>query len=249
MGGMATDGQHGLYPTTIWSEIERAGHSNSPAAQQILKGLLERYYPPLRAQLARSFGVSEDQAQDWLHSFVEKKQLLKPICASADPKKGKFRTLLIKALLNFVNEKLKHAGRQRRSAPGGEVPYEEAGEAELAAKEESPCAAMDVAWARGVLTQTIERVRAECESKGDNRGWEVFRLRLLEPALEGAEQRAYKEIYAQLGFRSDADAGNALITAKRRFVRSLRSVVGEYCRTTQAIDAEIRELMAVFSTR
>jgi hypothetical protein len=51
-----------------------------------------------------------------------------------------------------------------------------------------------------------------------------------------------------LGFRSAAEAGNALITARRRFVRSLRSVVGMYCRTEQEIDAEIRELMAIFST-
>ena len=268
VGGMATDGQHGSFPRTNWSDVKRAGHSDSPTAQERLRDVLVRYYPPLRAQLARSFGVSEDQAQDWLHSFLEKKQLLKPMFASADAKKGKFRTLLINALLNFVRDEIEYAKRQRRSPSGGkvsieaiedarrkgrlpsggEVTKEDMERAEPAAKEASPSSEMDRAWVRGVLTQTIERVRAECESKGDHRGWEVFRLRLLEPALEGADKRAYKELYAKLGFRSDAEAGNALITAKRRFVRSLRSVVRMYCRTEQEIDAEIRELMAIFST-
>jgi RNA polymerase sigma-70 factor (ECF subfamily) len=244
---MATDRQHGYYPTTNWSEIERAGHSDSPAARQVLNGLLERYYPPLQAELMRSFGATEHQALDWLQSFAWKKIVLKNLFANANRSRGRFRTFVISALLNFVKDELEHAGRQRRSASGGEVSMEEMGEAEPAAKEEAPGARMDLAWARGVLAQTIELVQAECERKGDHRGWEVFRLRLLEPALEGAHKRAYKALYAQLGFRSDAEAGNALITAKRRFMRSLRSVVGVYCRKEQEIDAEIRELMAIFS--
>ncbi len=247
VGGMAAAEQNGFYPTTAWSEIDRAGHSDGPATRKVLEGLLQKYYPPLQAELVRSFRVSEDRAQDWLQSFVWKKVLLQNLLARAERGRGRFRTFLINALLNFVRDEIDHAGRQRRSPSGGTVSTEEMGEAEPAAEGASPGSEMDRAWGRGIVAQAIELVRTECEAKGDHRGWEVFRVRLLAPALDGSEKPAYKKLYAQLGFQSDAEAGNALITAKRRFFRSLRSVVGKYCRTEEEIDDEIRELMAIFS--
>ena len=83
--------------------------------------------------------------------------------------------------------------------------------------------------------------------KGQERIWDLFRLRLLEPLLEGTAPVPYRELFLRLGFQSEAEAGNALITAKRVFQRALRQVVAEYAPTDQAVETEIRELMEVLS--
>jgi hypothetical protein len=51
----------------------------------------------------------------------------------------------------------------------------------------------------------------------------------------------------KFGFRSPTEASNALVTAKRMFVRALRAVVAEYARDENGIDREIEELRAILS--
>jgi DNA-directed RNA polymerase specialized sigma24 family protein len=238
---------HGYFPTTIWSEIARLRQADSEAARIALDSLLAKYGPPLKACLVRQFRVDEDQAADWFQSFVWKKVLLKNLFTSADRNRGKFRTFLVNTLQNFVRDEIEHAARQRRSPSGGLVSLEdeEVVKQEPPDNRDDPSHALDVAWARGVVAETLRQMQAECEGKGNQRIWEVFRLRLLEPQLEGAEPIPYKELFNRLGFQSDAEAGNALITAKRMFTRLLRSVIAEYARTEQDIDAEINELRRI----
>ena len=244
---MATDGGHGPYPTTIWSDIKQLRQVDGEAARKVLDRILKIYYPLFQGQLGRDFHVSEDQATDWLQSFVWKKVVLKDLFASADPKKGRFRTFVINALKKFVLDEIEHAGRERRAPAGGFVPVEAIEGCDPAANETSVASSLDKAWGKGVLEAAKAQMRSECERKGNQRVWEVFHLRLLEPAEEGTEPPPYKELFARLGFRSDAEAGNALITAKRMFARAVRSVVAEYCRTGEEIEAEVRELMAIFA--
>ena len=90
-------------------------------------------------------------------------------------------------------------------------------------------------------------MRAECKRNQRERIWEVFEIRLLKPILQGTQPVAYHELCAQLGFRNDAEAGNALITAKRMFARVLRTVIREYARDDQEVEQEIQTLLQSFS--
>jgi RNA polymerase sigma-70 factor (ECF subfamily) len=253
---MATDAGHHSYPTTIWAEIERAQDPDSEAACQALEGMLAKYYPPLQRQLVRDFQVSEDQAADWLQSFLWKKVLLRNLFASAARKRGKFRTFLITALQNFVRDELEHRARQRRAPSGGMVPLEKIGEAASIATRQEAGRSLDRAWGRALLENALAEMRSECEGKGKRQKqvWEVFRLRLLEPEMDGVKPPPYKELFDRLGFKDDAEAGNALITAKRMFRRFLRSEVAKWERkvskwerTEEEIDEEIRELITIFA--
>ena len=60
--------------------------------------------------------------------------------------------------------------------------------------------------------------------------------------LEGSEPADYGELVRSLGLGSSLQARNALITAKRIFVRILRDVVGEYIVGEDQITGEIEEL-------
>jgi hypothetical protein len=78
------------------------------------------------------------------------------------------------------------------------------------------------------VTETVARMQAECQAKGRLDRWGVFKARLLDPILDGTRAPSYEELIARLGFRSPAEASNALITARRQFDRLLREIVAEY---------------------
>jgi hypothetical protein len=54
-------------------------------------------------------------------------------------------------------------------------------------------------------------------------------------------------VVVRFGFKSPTEASNALVTAKRMFVRALRSVVAEYATDEAGINGEIEELRAILS--
>src|ERR1035441_10011935 len=90
-------------------------------------------------------------------------------------------------------------------------------------------------------------MEADCKSPGKDQPrrthiWEVFRLRLLQPALEDAQPVGYDQLVKQFGIVSPADAQNMLATAKRIFTRHLNAVIGEYEKEGAAVKAEIEEL-------
>jgi hypothetical protein len=90
-------------------------------------------------------------------------------------------------------------------------------------------------------------MQAECQAKGRLDRWGVFKARLLDPILDGARAPSYEELIARLGFRSPAEASNALITARRQFDRLLREIVAEYAGEGADVETEIADLNRALS--
>lgn len=167
-----------VYPTTIWSEVNRAKQGGGDAAIVALERLLSKYYPPLKAHLVFKFRASEEQAMDWLQAFVLRKMMLGDILARAAPQKGRFRTFLLNTLDNFAIGELRRENAAKRRPAGGFVPMEgiELGDAvDTAASGTDP---FHSEWARSVLADTLRRMQAECEAKGRVDRWGVFKVRL-----------------------------------------------------------------------
>ena len=219
---MSPEDKCSAFPTTMWTEVERTRQAGSPAALQALENIVENYYTPLRAQLVREFHVDDGQASDWLHSFVWKKVMLRNLFAKADRRRGRFRSFLVRSLLNFARDEIAVV-----KPPDKSTPFHEEQDVLVLVDERRAASSLDKAWARGVLAEVLRRMRVECERKGNERIWEVFRLRLLEPLLDGKPPPQYEEMVERFGFKDEAQAGNALITAKRMFPRVLREVVAE----------------------
>lgn len=91
---MASD----LFPTTIWSLVRRADDDQSVVRGPALDDLLRRYAPAMTAHLVRRKRVPPDQADDLVQGFIADKVLEKRLVGMADPNRGRFRTLLTKAL-------------------------------------------------------------------------------------------------------------------------------------------------------
>ena len=104
------------FATTRWSVVLSCANSvtTGDKARQALAELCRIYWRPIFAFICRR-GYTVPDAQDLTQDFflmVLEGNLL----SLADPLRGRFRSLLLKALQNFLNDK--HERRQTQSGPG-----------------------------------------------------------------------------------------------------------------------------------
>ncbi|MBC8105708.1 MAG: sigma-70 family RNA polymerase sigma factor [Anaerolineae bacterium] len=228
--------EDGAFQTTRWTLVARAGGLSVTQRGPALSELLRCYLPAMRSHLVRRQRIAPERADDLLQGFIVRKILEYDLIARADQARGKFRTLLLTSLDNFVRNEL---GRPARES-GQELPEA------LPDDGLEPGADFDVPWAQALLGQAIERMRAECEREGRTDVWGVFDARILGPTLRDEPTMEYAQLVERFGLKSPAQASNVLITAKRMFERTLRSVVAEYA-DESAIDEEINDLRIVLS--
>lgn len=239
------DKKHEAFPKTEWSVVHAAGQPESPLKRVALGTVLAVYLPVLRTHLVSQFRVNEDQANDWLQSFVLEKVLEKNLIAEADSRRGRFRSFLLRALNNFVIGQLRKNQAGKRCPVGESIQLDDVGDEDLAEVSSRGNDSFDLSWARNVLAQALERMQRQCA--GDERApiWRVFEARILGPLLEESEPVPYEALVAELQLDSVTQATNYLVTAKRMFNRVLREVIAEYSADPQEIEAEIRDLKAI----
>src|SRR5262249_18049897 len=233
------------FPSTHWSLIGRAGTVDPAVKRQALAELLTRYMPAIKAYLTLKRHIAPDQVEDLFQGFVASKILEQDLIARANPHKGKFRTWLLTALDRYVISEWRHRSAAKRGGRGSESLHTHKNRL-LPAATAPASEAFGLAWARELRAEVLRRRRAECERSGSPPSWGVFETRVLAPTLEGVPPVPYDELVARFGFASPAQASNALITAKRLFVRTLRAVIGEYTGAGE-VEAEIRDLQQILA--
>ncbi len=201
--------------TTRWSIVLAAGSDPSAAAQHALSHLCQIYWRPIFAFICRrghSTADAQDLTQDFFVSVMEGQLLQR-----ANPERGRFRSLLLSSLQNFLNDS---QDRERSKKRGGHVKFvawdEWMAEApshlslsKRALEAVSPERLFDIRWAATVVERAMARLREECETRGRRR---VF------DALSGCLASDRTEIsYAKL-------AGNLGVTEVmiRRLLSQLR---------------------------
>jgi DNA-directed RNA polymerase specialized sigma24 family protein len=232
------------FPTTHWTLVGRAGRGDGEEKRKALSQLLQRYMPALRAHLIYLKHIQAERADDLLQDFLLNKIIEREILRQADPARGRFRSFLLTSLNRFIISEYRRDHTRKRSADQG-VPIDE--NLDAGAKNHSPRNAFDVAWARQLLDQTIVRMEQFCRQSGRMDLWGVFEGRLLGPLLKDAEAMPYEQLVQQFGFGSPEQASNALVTARRMFVRLLRETISEYELDSAGIDAEIADLRRILS--
>jgi len=230
------------FPVTSWSEVARAWDPDPEVAFRALSALVERYRRPLEAQVQRKSRVTLEQAQDWLQGFLHEKVVRDRLIQHARRGRGRFRTFLLNALDNYVISELRKAGAQKRRPAGGLECLDEVAESRLPATAPDLDERFDVDWAREVIAETLKRMETECLAKGEFSRWEVFKARVLEPALDSQSRPPYQKLVERCRFASPAEAYNALTTAVRMFRRLLADVVHEYEHDPRLAEEEIEEL-------
>jgi RNA polymerase sigma-70 factor (ECF subfamily) len=232
-------------PATDWSLVAHAGLPSEQTGLKSLDELLSRYRPALKAHLVLKKKIPPTQADDLIQDFISTKVLDGGLVSRADPKKGKFRTILLTALDHYVISAIRREGAKKRYPEQGFVSIDDSSD-QLGVVQPPPDP-FDVAWAHEVITEALGRVKAECTASGRSVYWSVFDCRVVAPILDGVEPLPYDQLVERFGFRSPTEASNVLVTTKRMFVRALRTVVAEYATDKGGIDREIEELRAILS--
>ncbi len=216
--------------------IAEAADPAHPQHEEALSRLLHLYRPALSSHLIRRRRLQPEQADDVLQEFIVKKILLYNLPAHADRARGKFRTLLLTALDNFVRTR-SVTKDPCASLPESQDPFDDS---------LLPDESFDIPWARQVLHEAIRRMRAECQLTGRLDIWDVFESRIVAPTLEGAVPVDYQTLVTRHKLESPMQASNILMTGKRNFERTLRLVISEYANEDE-IEIEIIELRQILA--
>jgi RNA polymerase sigma factor (sigma-70 family) len=237
------------FVTTRWSLIrQRCVPGGRSEVDPGLAQLCQIYWRPIFTFIYRR-GYSAPDAQDLTQDFFL--MILEGnLIQSADPKRGRFRSLLLRSLKNFL---IDAAVKQRRHKRGGGVQFVswEKWMADaptqlsipLAALESSPPEALfDAGWAAAIAEEALRRLRLECESKGRRRVYEVLQRYL---AAERAEI-CYEDLSRALGV-PEPSVKSLLHHFRTRYRSLLREEIAKTVESEANVDDEIRYLCATLS--
>ena len=218
------------------------------AAQKALAELCKTYWRPIFAFICRR-GHPVPDAQDLTQDFflmILAGSLLK----RADPSRGRFRSLLLKALQNFLVD---HAIKKHARKRGGDVQFvswdewmaEAPSHLSISAREAESWPAekiYDVRWAATAVEQALRRLGEECEMRGRRRVFDV----LSDCLAAEREDVSYQKLSRTLGV-PPASVKRLVHQLRERFRVLLREEVAETVEKPDEVDEELRYLCAVLA--
>jgi RNA polymerase sigma-70 factor (ECF subfamily) len=217
-------------------------------AHNALAELCKIYWRPIFAFVCRR-GYSIPDAQDLTQDFflvVLEGNLLK----RADPNLGRFRSLLLKALQNFLtDDTIKKHARKR----GGDVKFVSWDEwmAEAPSRLSIPKQTsenwsaervFDLHWAATVVERALRRLADECEGQGRRKVFDILNGAL----CADRDDVSYADLAKQLGVHEEATK-RLLYQLRQRYRTLLREEVAGTVDQEATIDDEIRYLCAALS--
>lgn len=218
------------------------------ASRDALAQLCRTYWRPIYSYVCRRHYSPED-AQDLTQDFFAM-ILSTDWLQRADQRRGRFRSLLLTSLENFLNDA---ADKRRAHKRGGRVKFvswddwmaeapSQLAIAPSAFEALPPERIFDLRWAVTVVEQALNRLSEECEKKG--------RLRLfdaLSPCLAADRTDiSYERIATTLGV-TEAVVKRQLFNLRQRYRSLLREEVAKTVADPAQVEDEIRHLCAVLA--
>ena len=243
-------GELRAFATTRWSLVISAGSSESgeQEARDALAELCRTYWRPIFLFVCRrgySMEDAQDLTQDFFVMILERHWL-----EHADPNRGRFRSLLLKSLQNFlINVAEKTHARKR----GGDVEFvswddwmaEAPSQLSISAQALDslpPEQLFDLRWAATVVEQALRRLREECEGKGRLRLFYALSCYL----TTERDEVSYANLSAALGVAESA-VKKQLHTMRQRYRCLLRDEVARTVENPAEVEDEIRYLCAALA--
>lgn len=229
------------FRATHWSIVLAAGDTQSPKSAQALEALCRSYWYPIYA-FVRWRGHNAHEAEDLTQSFfaylLEKKAFGK-----VDPAKGRFRSFLLAALNNFLNNEWDRSQRLKRGG-GAEVFSFDSMSAEQRyalepAHSDSPEKIFEREWAQTVLERVVTRLQQEFEGAGQGARFEVLKVFL----LHNSRSVSYDLAAQQLGLTVNAVTA-AVHRMRHRFREVFRAEITQTVVGPDEVQEEIRHLLA-----
>jgi len=241
----------GWFATTRWSVILScaAGKGGQTGkTQKALEELCQIYWRPIFAFICRH-GHSVTDAQDLTQDFfvmVLEGNLLN----LADPARGRFRSLLMKALTRFLRDASVSRRAQKR---GGKIQFVSWDDWMAEAPSRlaipfqqldhwSPERIYDVRWAATVVERALRRLGDECEARGRRRVFDVLSGML----AADREDFSYSSLSKKLGV-ADTALKRVVHQLRQRYRFLIRKEVAETVEKPADVNEEIRYLCAALA--
>jgi RNA polymerase sigma factor (sigma-70 family) len=240
----------GQFNTTRWSVVLSCADSGieSAAANDALSELCKTYWRPIFTYICRrghSIQDAEDLTQDFFTSLLQG-----PLLQRADPERGRFRSLLLKALQDFLGHATEKRDAHKR---GGGVKFvswddwmaEAPSHLSISAQalsSWSPEQLFDLRWAATVVEQALRHLREECQSRRRLRLFETLSLYL---ATDRADV-SYHDLATILGIKESA-VKKQLHNLRRRYRWLICEEVAQTVEDPGDVEGEIRHLCATLA--
>jgi RNA polymerase sigma factor (sigma-70 family) len=238
------------FVTTRWSLILSAASlgNEEQRARDALAELCRTYWRPIFS-FVRARGYSIEDAQDLTQDFFVT-ILRNNWLQHADRNRGRFRSLLLKSLQNFL---INAAEKMHAHKRGGDVDFvswddwmrETRSQLSLPAQAlESlpPERIFDLSWATTVVEHALQRLREECESKG-----KLWLFQALSSHLtDQRDEVSYANLSAELEM-AEAAVKKQLHNMRQRYRSLLRDEVSQTVEDPSDVDDEIRYLCAALA--
>jgi RNA polymerase sigma factor (sigma-70 family) len=253
MNGKADgDGENGPreFVTTRWSLILSAVNGNEERkAHAALAELCRTYWRAIFAFVrARGYSVedAQDLTQDFFVTILERNWLL-----HADRNRGRFRSLLLRSLQNFLINAAEKTHAHKRGGGTEFISWDDwtaQAPSQLPNSTQAlgslpPERIFDLSWATTVVEHALQRLREECESKG-----KLWLFQALSAHLtDERDEMSYAKLSTKLGMAETA-VKKQLHNMRQRYRSLLRDEVSQTVEDPADVDDEIRYLCASLAT-
>ena len=238
------------FATTRWSLILSAASSEGEEqkARDALAELCRTYWRPIFLFVSRR-GYSTEDAQDLTQDFFAM-MLETNWLKHADPNRGRFRSLLLKSLQNFL---IKAAEKTHARKRGGGVEFVSWDDWMVEAPSQlfisaqaldslPPERLFDLHWAATVVEQALRRLREECEGKDRLRLFYALSRHL----TAERDEVSYANLSAALGV-AETTVKKQLHIMRQRYRCLLRDEVARTVGNPADVEDEIRYLCAALA--
>lgn len=233
------------FQTTHWSVVLAATRSEAAHAQDALAKLCGAYWYPLYAHVRRQ-GYGAEDAQDLTQDFFAR-FLARGYLKLADQNRGRFRSFLLKSLQHFlVNDWVYRQAQKRGGGKRVVSLQEEEGERNYLqhlTHRSTPESLYDKSWAMTLLQRAMDRLSAKYTAAGRADLFEQLKDHLLSEASE----ESYQRIGGLVGL-SEGAVKVSLHRLRRRFRDAVRAEIAQTVDTPEAVEEELRCLMAAMSS-
>ncbi|MDZ4753278.1 MAG: hypothetical protein SGJ11_02120 [Phycisphaerae bacterium] len=229
---------------TDWGLL-RAAATAGPNDRASLEEVAQRYWGAIFA-FARAGGATPEDAADLAQGFIADVLLGRSLLASADARRGRFRSFLRHAVVNYVRDRVRH-DRSKKRAPETGPPVNRDSHAldSLPAQRSSVAErAFDAHWAAQMVRVAAERAERRCRVEGREQAWLAFERRTLRPQLFGDVPPPYADLVKLLGVEAIGQAAHLVVTGRRIFVEELLAEVRNTLGPDESLADEIAALLA-----
>jgi RNA polymerase sigma-70 factor (ECF subfamily) len=214
-------------------------------AREALEELCRAYWYPLYA-FVRSRGYSAVDAQDLTQAFFAR-IIETSGFATADPKRGRFRSYLLGAMKHFLANEWHRAQTQKR---GGQVQFiewdvldPEARYAEASEQSDNPEHLFDREWALQTIAGALQILREEMVKAGKGEQFDA-----LKGSLTGEDELPRDQIAAKLDM-SEGAVKVAVHRLRQRYRKLLRAAIAQTVSNEADLNDEMRYLIEILRRR